>query len=327
MEAAAEQVGGRQAASSHKYLSGSGPWSSASLPRGYRRSEGSSRLSSVITARPFGSKQSRVSSLPRLFNVDDNLGLLAAAEKESPLSPADSSLLKRQSTTALPRVQSQASIRLNKADLAQRAVSEQQQEGRGASLSGQTNGYHHHPEAKTQLPAKQQTCKSLTMPSNGSTELPMVDYSDMRVSLTLKPNSRPDFGFQTNWDSTGARLKCIEPGSPAELCRLCVDDEIVAVDGVAVARMSYSQWESKMTSALRSGSLTMDVRRYGDKGVPDHHVNGDASPQTTVLKVNGKADDVSICSVGGKKVLGYRPLVAISVGESSCSFTCTGYTS
>lgn len=39
-----------------------------------------------------------------------------------------------------------------------------------------------------------------------------VDHSDMRVSLTLKPNSRPDFGFQTHWDSTGARVKFIQPG-------------------------------------------------------------------------------------------------------------------
>lgn len=55
-------------------------------------------------------------------------------------------------------------------------------------------------------------------------------------------------------------------GSPAELCQLCVDDEIVAVDGVAVAHMSYNQWEDKMTSALQIGSLTMDIRRYGNKG-------------------------------------------------------------
>lgn len=39
-----------------------------------------------------------------------------------------------------------------------------------------------------------------------------VDHSDMRVSLTLKPNSRPDFGFQTHWDSTGTRVKLIQPG-------------------------------------------------------------------------------------------------------------------
>lgn len=34
----------------------------------------------------------------------------------------------------------------------------------------------------------------------------------MRVSLTLKPNSRPDFGFQAHWDLTGVRVKLIQPG-------------------------------------------------------------------------------------------------------------------
>lgn len=70
LEPGMEQAGGRQAADVYKYLSRTGSWSrSASLPRGYRRSEGSCRLSSAITARPFGTKQSRVSSLPRLCNV------------------------------------------------------------------------------------------------------------------------------------------------------------------------------------------------------------------------------------------------------------------
>lgn len=55
-------------------------------------------------------------------------------------------------------------------------------------------------------------------------------------------------------------------GSPAELCQLCVDDEVVAVDGVAVANMNDKQWEDKMTHALQNGSLTMDIRRYGNKG-------------------------------------------------------------
>lgn len=69
-EPAVETGRGRQAAGVYKYLPRAGSWSgSASLPRGYRRSEGSSRLSSAITAKPFGTKQSRVSSLPRLCNV------------------------------------------------------------------------------------------------------------------------------------------------------------------------------------------------------------------------------------------------------------------
>lgn len=58
----------------------------------------------------------------------------------------------------------------------------------------------------------------------------------------------------------------LSSGSPAELCQLCVDDEIVAVNGVAVANINYTQWKDKMTSSLQTGSLTMDIRRYGNKG-------------------------------------------------------------
>lgn len=41
---------------------------SASLPRSYQRSDGA-RLTSVVTARPFGTQTSRITSLPRAFTV------------------------------------------------------------------------------------------------------------------------------------------------------------------------------------------------------------------------------------------------------------------
>lgn len=40
----------------------------------------------------------------------------------------------------------------------------------------------------------------------------------------------------------------------------------MAVNGVPVAHMNYSQWKDKMTSSLQTGSLNMDIRRYGNKG-------------------------------------------------------------
>lgn len=66
----AEHATGQQVCSSRKYFAQTGSWArSASLPRGYRRSEGSCRLSSAITPRPFSNKQSKMSSLPRLQHV------------------------------------------------------------------------------------------------------------------------------------------------------------------------------------------------------------------------------------------------------------------
>ncbi|XP_078031119.1 LIM domain only protein 7 isoform X8 [Epinephelus lanceolatus] len=276
-EPAVEQGRGQQVAGSYKFLSRAGSWSSsASLPRGYRRSEGSSRLSSAITARPFGTKQSRVSSLPRLCNVDNNQGVLLKNEKEESLSPATKSSLKRQTATAHLETPHQASLTHRQAHQVKQNGTEQGEEVKAATLSSQisfqTNGYHHQPYTQNQLLpqpySNQQTHynKSSTLPSKASVDLLKVDHSDMRVSLSLKPNSRPDFGFQTHWDSTRARVKYIQPGSPAELCQLCVDDEIVAVNGVSVAHMKYNQWKDQMTSSLQTGSLTMDIRRYGNKG-------------------------------------------------------------
>ncbi|CAL8350743.1 unnamed protein product [Merluccius merluccius] len=61
-------------------------WSgSASLPRGYRRSEGSARLSTAVTARPFGTRPSRLSSLPRLSTVSSTIGPVGTSLIRAPL--------------------------------------------------------------------------------------------------------------------------------------------------------------------------------------------------------------------------------------------------
>ncbi|XP_031600707.1 LIM domain only protein 7-like isoform X2 [Oreochromis aureus] len=326
-EPAAEQSTAPQTPGVYKFLPRTVSWSSsASLPRGYRRSEGSSRLSSAITARPFGTKQSRVSSLPRMYNVDDNQGVLLNSEREdSPSSPS----LKRQTATAQLSGQYQT-------NQGKQTGTGQEEQVTSSNLSSQTSfqssGCYYRPSIQSQiLPQPYSNLQSrqnrgLTFSADGSTDLPKVDHSDMRLSLTLKPNSLADFGFHTHWDSTGARVKLIQPGSPAELCQLRVDDEIMAVDGAAVAHMNYDQWKDKMASALQTGSLTMDIRRYGNKdwstgegthhsqpgqsrvtlnltaasspvliGCPDHHANSAAFPDTQVtqgFKSNGHTDNV-----------------------------------
>uniref|UniRef100_A0A3P8S306 LIM domain 7a n=1 Tax=Amphiprion percula TaxID=161767 RepID=A0A3P8S306_AMPPE len=89
------------------------------------------------------------------------------------------------------------------------------------------------------------------------------NHCEMRISLNQKPNSSRDFGFQAAWDSTGARVTSIQPGSSAEMCRLQVGDEVVMVNGHQVAEMSYTEWKSHMEEALQEGSLVMDIRRHG----------------------------------------------------------------
>ncbi|KAM3624729.1 uncharacterized protein V6R79_000721 [Siganus canaliculatus] len=329
-ESSVENGKGQQASGVQKYLFRAGSWSgSASLPRGYRRSEGSTRLSSAITAKPFGSKQSRVSSLPRLCSVENNQGVLQKNEKEGSPSPVQFSL-KRQTATIQLKNPRQPSIKQKKANEGKlNDLEEVDNELRSSTFPNQssflTNGFH---KTQTQqLPQPPSNLQShgsqgLVLGSKGSVDHQKVDHSDMRVSLTLKPNSRPDFGFQSHWDSTGARIKSIQSGGPAELC---VDDEIVAVNGVAVAHMSYTQWKDKMTSSLQTGSLTMDIRRYGNKdwstaegshhnppgqsrltlnlasqtpvliGCPDNPANSGTSAETTVRivsKFTGQMDNV-----------------------------------
>ncbi|KAL4608828.1 LIM domain only protein 7-like isoform X2 [Arapaima gigas] len=105
--------------------------------------------------------------------------------------------------------------------------------------------------------------KPLSLLPHASQNGMVQDYSDMRINLNQRPNSNRDFGFQTSWDSTGARIKSIEPGSPAEICHLQVGDEILAVNGSHVSDMSYKQWKDNMDAALRDGNLEMDIRRHG----------------------------------------------------------------
>uniref|UniRef100_A0AAY4BLD9 LIM domain 7a n=1 Tax=Denticeps clupeoides TaxID=299321 RepID=A0AAY4BLD9_9TELE len=88
-------------------------------------------------------------------------------------------------------------------------------------------------------------------------------YSDMRMILNQKPNRGYDFGFQANWDSTGAHVNVIQPGSSAELCHLQVGDEILSVNGHRVADMSYEQWKRCLEEAQKQGNLVMDIRRHG----------------------------------------------------------------
>ncbi|XP_057707979.1 LIM domain only protein 7-like isoform X2 [Corythoichthys intestinalis] len=205
-------------------------WScSASLPRGFRRSEGSCRLSSVITARPFETKQSRMSTVPRRCNVNDNQSLICATEEESTHSPPASAILKRQTATSYLRGHHQGTM--------QAANHEEQ------------------------------------------TAFAKVNLSDTSVSLL--PNSRSDFGFQPQCEASGARIKCTHSGSPAELCQLCVDDEILTVDGDLAAHMSSSLWEQKMASALQIGTLTMDIRRNEKKGGSESAISDLQVPSLT----------------------------------------------
>ncbi|XP_053732466.1 LIM domain only protein 7-like isoform X3 [Synchiropus splendidus] len=200
---------------------------SASLPRTYQITD-SARL---VTPRPFGMQSSRITSLPRTFGqVDD------------------------------------PSKRLN---------------GNAAKKSTVPSRYHQYmtPEDEVQSPSssssedeeeqEKSATKSISPAPPQAAVAPLKKASEetcqMRISLNQKPNSSRDFGFHAAWDSTGARVSSIQPGSPAEIFQLQPGDEVLTVNGHQVAEMSYTDWKASMEAALQEGSLVMDVRRHGQK--------------------------------------------------------------
>ncbi|XP_043104046.1 LIM domain only protein 7 isoform X4 [Puntigrus tetrazona] len=207
---------------------------SASLPRSYQRSD-SARLTSVVTPRPFGTQTNRIASLPRAFTVDESLKR----------TNGETDSLKK--TTVSNRY---AQYVKENEDISQESPVQSSDE--------------EEEEEKTQSPVTPVNRVS-PLPKSPSTLIPSneVDYSEMRISLNQKPNSSRDFGFHSDWDSTGARVKSVVPGSPAELCQVKVGDEILTVNGHRVSDMSYTEWKNSMEEALQQGSLLMGIRRHG----------------------------------------------------------------
>ncbi|XP_038158357.1 LIM domain only protein 7 isoform X4 [Cyprinodon tularosa] len=218
---------------------------SASLPRSYQRSD-SARLSSVVAPRPFGTQSSRISSLSRAFTTDDSHkgvnGNVDLSKKAS--------------------VPGRYHQYMNSGDEDQSSSSptsdeeEEEEEEKDTTVKGLSSTQ----SIKADLPpVKSEVPVSPTPKKETSKEA----FCEMRISLNQKPNSSRDFGFQAAWDSTGARVTSIQPGSSAEMCQLQVGDEVLKVNGLPVAQMSYDQWKSSLHEALQKGSLVMDVRRHG----------------------------------------------------------------
>ncbi|XP_060732427.1 LIM domain only protein 7 isoform X6 [Tachysurus vachellii] len=204
------------------------PQVSASLPRSYQRSD-SARITSVVTPRPFGASATKVASLPRAYTVGDSQKYFNGETKSS------------RHTTINSQTSSVQSSNENEGQEEEQVVPPTQ-------------------TSSAVTPVSRVAPQPKVFPVNSTQQ---ESYNEMRISLNQKPNSSNDFGFQTNWDSTGAVVKSIKQDSPAELCHLQVGDKILAVNGQKVADMSYEQWKRSMDEALKDGSLFMDIRRQG----------------------------------------------------------------
>ncbi|XP_076021835.1 LIM domain only protein 7 isoform X3 [Genypterus blacodes] len=219
---------------------------SASLPRSYQRSDGS-RLSAVVTPRPFGTQATRITSLPRTLPMDDPYkrvnGNVDASKK--------SSVPGRYHHVMTSEDEAQSSSTHSSED---EEEEKEVGETKGKSMTSTLSSVPVLPQVKSEAPAV------TPAPAKDSSQ---DNYCKLRISLNQKPNSSRDFGFQADWDSTGARVTSIQSGSPAEMCQLQPSDEVLTVNGHQVADMSYTGWKSHLDEALQEGSLVMDIRRWG----------------------------------------------------------------
>ncbi|KAK5613228.1 hypothetical protein CRENBAI_025888 [Crenichthys baileyi] len=248
---------------------------SASLPRSYQRSD-SARLTSVVAPRPFGTQASHISSLSRAYTTDDSHkgvnGNIDVSKKASVPSRYHHYM------TSEDEAQSSSA----------HSSDEEEEENTTAKSLSPTQSIKSVPSTvKSEAPVS---------PAPGK-ELTKENFCEMRISLNQKPNSSRDFGFQAAWDSTGARVTSIQPGSPAEMCQLQVRDEVLTVNGHPVEQMSYEQWKSSVEEALQKGSLVMDVRRHGLNSSPEtFNSNVDFTSRTVTEKVHPTLPLVDVAS-------------------------------
>ncbi|XP_072266778.1 LIM domain only protein 7 isoform X2 [Pyxicephalus adspersus] len=201
---------------------------SSSLPRGFQKTD-TKRLSSVITPRPFGSQFKGITPLTKSYTLDDTRKYNGSSFTSNYKTEVE------KPSSAFHSEDEGPSGDDEKKDL--RSVSSKE--------------FDFKPE---------KTIMSQTADFNSSSSLDQ--YSDMRISINQKPGNS-DFGFKTTWNSAGVFVTSVDAGSPAEFSQLQIDDEILSVDGIKVSSMDYNQWREAMDSALETGNLSIDVRRYG----------------------------------------------------------------
>nr|XP_032655757.1 LIM domain only protein 7 isoform X8 [Chelonoidis abingdonii] len=236
---------------------------SASLPRNYQKTD-TSRLTSVVTPRPFGVPSRGISSLPRSFTVDDaqkyNGEVDGAKRSQSLLTSYSFSTLEAGPLLSADAMTSggkeeKESIKITESPTLRASATSQYQDAVSPGLKSE---YYTHPDPITV--ASSAEIRSLPEPE---VSVSQDQYSEMRISINQRPGNSRNFGFTTNWKPSGVFIQTIEEGSTADLGQLQVDDEIIAVDGTRVSQMDHNQWEKAMANALETGNLVMDVRRYG----------------------------------------------------------------
>ncbi|XP_051051236.1 LIM domain only protein 7 isoform X2 [Phodopus roborovskii] len=235
---------------------------SASLPRSYQRSD-TARLTSVVTARPFGAQSRGISSLPRSYTMDDGWKYNGDIEvvKRAPQNLVKATAPKLGSTQLV----------LGSSSEREAATGEDV-----ASMSSPTPTFSQDQAATSKAALSSMSGLDSVSDSGEERSSPPREvsrsqdqFSDMRISINQTPGNKPDFGFTIKWDFSGISVASVEKGSPAEFSQLQVDDEILAINNTKFSYKDTKKWEETMANAQETGNLVMDVRRYGKSGSPE----------------------------------------------------------
>ncbi|XP_068274517.1 LIM domain only protein 7 isoform X4 [Nyctibius grandis] len=265
---------------------------SASLPRSYQKTD-TSRLTSVVTPRPFGVHSRGISSLPRSFTMDDTQKYNGEVEKakrtqtlftSSSFSHPDSAHpLSASAFRSRGEEEEKEGVQSASPPSLILPVKSQVQDPGSSILKTE---YCYTPDSLSLASSAENV--SLTEPEDSKS---LEQYSELRISINQRPGHSRSFGFTTNWSSSGAFVQTVEGGSPAALCQLHVDDEIVAINGTKVSHMDYSQWEEAISRALETGNLVMDVRRYGKNGTSENKwIDATSGEHVSNVSVSTKRD-------------------------------------
>ncbi|XP_044783163.2 LIM domain only protein 7 isoform X11 [Bubalus bubalis] len=233
---------------------------SATLPRSYQKTD-AARLTSVVTPRPFGSQSRGISSLPRSYTMDDAWkyngdieGVKRTQSSSISISvqrPDTSQLASGSSSEREAKAPRESVMRLPSPTPPYSSLSQDQ-----AATSKDTLSSISSPDLTSELGEGR---------SSPRAEVPRSQdqFSDMRISINQTPGSGLDFGFTVKWAFSRIFVASVEAGSPAEFSQLQVDDEIIAINNTRFSYKDTKEWEETMAKAQETGSLVMDIRRYG----------------------------------------------------------------
>uniref|UniRef100_A0A6I8PEG8 LIM domain 7 n=1 Tax=Ornithorhynchus anatinus TaxID=9258 RepID=A0A6I8PEG8_ORNAN len=236
---------------------------SASLPRGYQKTD-TSRLTSVVTPRPFGSQSRGISSLPRSYTMDDAWKYNGNSERTKSSQSSSANI------SSKPTSDPFLSSLTTKSD---EEEGTKDQENRMPSPPPSVTSISQDQTREYSFASPELTCLLDPVKASLSSEMRSISqpedlksqdqYSDMRINIHRKPGNNTDFGFTVKWELTGTFVASVEPGSPADLSQLQVNDEIVAINNNKFSQKDTNKWEDIMASAQETGNLVMDIRRYG----------------------------------------------------------------